>query len=184
MAPASRWTRAATGWWPRPEFEPTLWTAVPIPIPGHQTSIEQRWFVGAHSDGGGGERSRRRAPLSVLAREWIADEARAAGLDVEEAQRPFTDDEWKSPYGDSFATWLRRIAWLVPGREPYLRPVNTTECETLDPSALQRWQGDPEHHGEHGGGRRRACRVTGRDSECAGVAATASTPGRGVAGCR
>lgn len=130
----------------RPEFEPTLWTAVPIPIPGQQISIEQRWFVGAHSDvGGGGKRSRERAPLSALAREWIADEARKAGLDVDAAQRPLTGDEWKSPYRDSFATWLRRIARRMPGREPYLRPVNTTERETLDPSVPRRWKGDPEY---------------------------------------
>ncbi len=123
----------------RPEFEPTLWTAVPIPIPipGHQTPVEQRWFVGAHADvGGRGRRSREQAPLS----EWMADEARAAGLQIEPPPRPLTGGEWRSYYGDSYATWLRGAAWLVPGRKPYLRPVNTTERETLDRSVLQRWQ--------------------------------------------
>jgi uncharacterized protein (DUF2235 family) len=130
----------------RPEFEPTLWTAVPIPIPGHETSVEQRWFVGAHSDiGGGGMRSRGRAPLSALAREWIVDAARAAGLDLHPVQRPLPQDTWKSPYDDPFATWLGGIDRLVPGREPYLRPTNTTEQETLAPSVLQRWEGDPSY---------------------------------------
>lgn len=130
----------------RPEFEPTLWTAVPIPIPGHPTSVEQRWFVGAHSDiGGGGSRSRGGAPLSALPREWIADEARAAGLDLDAPLQPLIGNEWQSPYGDSFATWLRPVTWLVPGREPYRRPVNTTEGERLDSSALQRWQDDPTY---------------------------------------
>ena len=103
----------------RPEFEPTLWTAIPIPIPGHQTSIEQRWFVGAHSDvGGGGKRSRERAPLSALAREWIADEARKAGLAVDAAQRPLTGDEWKSPYSES-----QRGSAASPGSCPALSPT-------------------------------------------------------------
>ncbi|MBC3191020.1 DUF2235 domain-containing protein [Pseudonocardia sp. C8] len=130
----------------RPEFEPTLWTAVPIPIPGHHTSIEQRWFVGAHSDvGGGGERARERAPLSALAREWIADEARTAGLHVEAPRAPLTGDEWRSPYRGSFATWLRALTWLAPWRRPYLRPVHTSEGEKLAPSVLQRWNGDPAY---------------------------------------
>lgn len=130
----------------RPEFAPALWTAVPNPIPGHPTSIEQRWFVGAHSDvGGGGKRSRGHAPLSALAREWIADEARQAGLDIDPVSIPLTGDEWRSPYGDSFAEWLRHQTWLVPGREPHLRAVNTTERETLAPSVLQRWNGDPTY---------------------------------------
>ena len=130
----------------RPEFESTLWTAVPIPIPGYPTSIEQRWFVGAHSDvGGGGERSHEHAPLSALAREWIAGEARAAGLNIEAAIRPLGNDEWKSPYRDSFATWLRAVAWLAPRRRPYLRPIHTAERESLAPSVLKRWEEMPEY---------------------------------------
>jgi uncharacterized protein (DUF2235 family) len=124
----------------RPEFQPTLWTGVPVPIAGSTTSIEQRWFVGAHSDvGGGGPRSRARAPLSALAREWMADEAENAGLDLRAAQPPLTGDEWESPYDDPFASWLRPVGWLVPGRRPHLRPVNTSTKEELDESVLRRW---------------------------------------------
>jgi uncharacterized protein (DUF2235 family) len=125
----------------RPEFEPTLWTAVPIPVPGHETSVEQRWFVGAHADvGGRGGNSREAHPLSDLTREWIADEARDAGLTIDPPQRPLTGDEWRSPYGDPFARWLRGAARFVPGRHPLLRPVKMTEHETLNRSVLQRWQ--------------------------------------------
>jgi uncharacterized protein (DUF2235 family) len=124
----------------RPEFKPTLWTAVPIPIPGHNTSIEQRWFVGAHSDvGGGGSRPPQHAPLSDLTREWIADEARTAGLDIDLPQPPLGNNEWRAPYRDSFATWLRPVARLVRSRKPYFRPVRSAERETLDPSVLERW---------------------------------------------
>ncbi|MEU6697843.1 DUF2235 domain-containing protein [Pseudonocardia sp. NPDC046786] len=125
----------------RPEFTPTLWTAVPVPVPDHPTSVEQRWFVGAHSDvGGGGERSRGPAPLSALPREWIADQARAAGLDIGPPAVPLTGDEWRSAFGDPYPGWLAGLASLVPGRRPYLRPVNTTERETLAPSLRERWE--------------------------------------------
>ena len=119
----------------RPEFEPTLWSSVPIPIPGHPTSVEQRWFVGTHSDvGGGGGRPRPSAPLSALPREWMADEARKAGLDVDAPPEPLTGEEWRAPLGTSQSLAAR----LVPGR-PYLRPVRTAVGETLDASVLQRW---------------------------------------------
>jgi Uncharacterized alpha/beta hydrolase domain (DUF2235) len=71
------------------EFAPTLWTGVPIPIEGHETKIEKRWFVGAHSNVGGGGQAQQGAagPLSTLAREWIVDRAIQAGL-VLRSQRP------------------------------------------------------------------------------------------------
>ncbi len=37
----------------RPNFKPTMWSSVPIPIPGFPQVIEQRWFVGCHTDVGG-----------------------------------------------------------------------------------------------------------------------------------
>jgi uncharacterized protein (DUF2235 family) len=124
----------------RPEFKPTLWTAVPIPIPGHQTSIEQRWFIGAHSDVGGSG-----ATLAAIAREWIVDEARKARLEIGPPTSGLTGAEWRSGPSDSYGSWLRHVAWLVPGRRPYLRPVNTAERETLDPSILLRWDHDPTY---------------------------------------
>ncbi len=68
---------------------------------------------------------------------------------IDAAEPPLTGDAWRSSYPDSFATWLgplTPLAQLVPGRRPYLRPVNTTAHETLDRCVLTRWQqGVPEY---------------------------------------
>lgn len=127
----------------RPEFTPTLWTAVPIPVPGHQTSVEQRWFVGAHTDvGGGGTEAPTPAPLSALAREWIADQASAAGLVVDPPKPPLTGKESQAPIYDSYQHFVGGLAQFLPGRQRYWRPVNTTVGEQLDPSVPGRWDSD------------------------------------------
>jgi len=130
----------------RSQFEPTLWTAVPIPILGHTTSVEQRWFVGAHTDvGGGGPPSHEPAPLSALAREWIIGEAVTAGLVLDKPPTPLTGNEWRAIIHDSYTDFLGGLAQLVPGRQRYWRPVNTTIGEQLNPSVPQRWNADPNY---------------------------------------
>lgn len=56
----------------REDFLPTLWD------PGHPDS-EQRWFIGAHSDVGGGYEDCR---LADIARAWMEDEMRKVGLSI------------------------------------------------------------------------------------------------------
>lgn len=130
----------------RPEFAPTLWTGVPIPVPGHVTSVEQRWFVGAHCDiGGGGAPSDDPAPLSALAREWIAEEAATAGLTVDPPPAPLTGHEWEADIHDSYGDFLGGLAQFVPGRKRYWRPVNITVGEHLNPSVPERWGAKPAY---------------------------------------
>jgi uncharacterized protein (DUF2235 family) len=126
----------------RKQFEPTLWTSVPIPVPQHPTRVEQRWFVGEHANvgGGGTETPAVDNPLSVIAREWIVDRAVEAGLAVEPPPVPLTGHEWSGRISDFQSTWLGRLAGLVPGNRPYLRPVRTTIGEFLDGSVIRRWR--------------------------------------------
>jgi len=67
----------------RSYFPPTLWTAVPKPV-GAPPSVEQRWYVGGHSNVGGGPTTGLWLDhqLSTLPRRWIATEARLAGLRI------------------------------------------------------------------------------------------------------
>lgn len=132
----------------RKQFAPTLWTSVPIPVPRHPTRVEQRWFVGEHANvGGGGTRTPAvDNPLSLIAREWIVDRAVEAGLVVEPPSVPLTGDEWSGRISDFSRTLLGRLARLVPGNGPYLRPVRTTIGEALDGSVIRRWrQGRPPY---------------------------------------
>lgn len=57
----------------RHDFVPTLWTE---PAPAGVT-IEQVWFAGAHSDVGGGYRTRALADIPLV---WMAQKAQADGL--------------------------------------------------------------------------------------------------------
>ena len=65
----------------RDAFVPTLWTQ-PIP-PG--TDIQQVWFPGVHSDVGGGYGQ---SDLAMTPLRWMADEAIAAGLALDETMLP------------------------------------------------------------------------------------------------
>ena len=114
----------------RKQFAPTLWTSVPIPIPQHPTRVEQRWFVGAHGNVGGGGTPAPAVgnPLSIIAREWIVDRAREAGLEVDPPPVPVTGDEWKGKIDDSYGSFLGGLARWWPGNKPYLRPVRTTSA--------------------------------------------------------
>jgi uncharacterized protein (DUF2235 family) len=62
----------------RDEFVPALWTGE---APANST-IEQVWFAGCHSDVGGGYSDRELADIPLL---WMIDRAKSAGLQVDEA---------------------------------------------------------------------------------------------------
>jgi uncharacterized protein (DUF2235 family) len=132
----------------RKQFAPTLWTSVPIPIPQHPTRVEQQWFVGEHANVGGGGTMAPAVdnPLSLLTREWIVDRALEAGLVVEPPPVPLTGDEWKGQIHDFYGSFLGRLARILPGTKPFLRPVRTTIGEFLDGSVVRRWrQGKPPY---------------------------------------
>ncbi|MBP0616255.1 DUF2235 domain-containing protein [Jiella mangrovi] len=69
----------------RDEFVPTLWTG---DIPAGAT-IEQVWFAGAHSDVGGGYGNRELADIPL---HWMAEKARACGLDLDDSLLPRRED--------------------------------------------------------------------------------------------
>jgi uncharacterized protein (DUF2235 family) len=126
----------------RSQFAPTLWTSVPIPVPEHRTQVEQRWFVGAHSNvGGGGSKAPAAGnPLSLLPREWIVDRAVEAGLVVGPPPVPLTGTEWSGPISDSYRSFLGGLVRFLPGSRPYLRPMRTTIGEVLNGSVIRRWK--------------------------------------------
>lgn len=133
----------------RAQFPPALWTGLPAPTDGHVTQVEQRWFVGSHSNIGGGGTSEPRAanPLSVLTRTWLADHAVEAGLALEPSVVPLEGDEWKGPIRPSYSLAFGGFGRFLPGNKRYLRPVRTSVGEALDRSVLLRWNtGEPPYH--------------------------------------
>jgi uncharacterized protein (DUF2235 family) len=124
----------------RKPFTPTLWEKIPKPIPGYTTTVEQRWFAGAHGNvgGGGTNQPEQRNSLSVITREWIVDAAAKAGLSI--TGKETATAAWQGAVEDSSSNGFWRFLSKLPGNRPYLRPVNTTTVgEKLDESVRHRW---------------------------------------------
>ncbi|WP_114227203.1 MULTISPECIES: DUF2235 domain-containing protein [Sphingomonas] len=139
----------------RKEFEPTLWTRTventAAPLPSRPLDqAEQRWFVGAHANVGGGY------PSDTLAQPplaWIAKKARQAGL----ALRPgFTSEpaDPAAPIRDSYAAFVPRVLrpfkkpfYRVVGADPDVGTLRTTSRinETIDASVFERWRANREY---------------------------------------
>ena len=134
----------------RKEFAPTLWSnqgatnAKPRPI----ERTEQRWFIGAHANVGGGCFN---DPLAQLPFNWLARKAESLGLSF----RPGFDAETNAanaPISDSYAEFMWGLYRLMTFFRPYYRPIGvapkaegagvTNINETIDGSVFERWRAD------------------------------------------
>jgi uncharacterized protein (DUF2235 family) len=136
-------------------FAPTLWTAdyaKGAPPPHYHRNldqVEQRWFVGAHANVGGGCQS---DPLPQAPLKWIEDKAALRGLAFRrslelELQNP------PPPISDSYSEFAGGAYRYISRR--YYRPIgadpiesSATEMreninETIDASVFDRWHEDP-----------------------------------------
>jgi uncharacterized protein (DUF2235 family) len=91
----------------RADYQAALWTLFrpkdgPVPTLRAGQTLEQRWFIGAHCNVGGGYRNDALAQIPLA---WMLDKAIAAGLKF---RRPLTltRDEYKTAPVDSFARFL------------------------------------------------------------------------------
>ena len=137
----------------RQKFAPTLWTqSSPVAdgkpqIQRDFASIEQRWFVGAHANVGGGYPSDN---LPQLPLRWLAGKAEGLGLTLRDAV-DVDDGAETAPVVDSYGSFLYGAYRVVSGR--YFRPIGAapfeadgycvaTINETIDASVFKRWQED------------------------------------------
>ncbi|WZO98881.1 DUF2235 domain-containing protein [Isosphaeraceae bacterium EP7] len=118
----------------RKQFAASLWSLKDGEEPDHRQSIEQRWFVGGHSDVGGGNET---PEFSDLTLRWMQDKAAARGLELTPVEVKPADFEAKFP--DSYARFpnvpvLGPIYRRFSSR--HSRPVSTSklDVECLDPS--------------------------------------------------
>jgi uncharacterized protein (DUF2235 family) len=140
----------------RAQFEPTLWTqtidndaATPSPQRTLQ-EVEQRWFIGAHANVGGGY------PSDVLAQaplKWLMEKAAALGLRFRSDFKIDSPDN-TAPIADSYASFVP--LWIRPFSRRFYRPVGikpligtrrTTSRinETIDESVFERWRRNPTY---------------------------------------
>jgi uncharacterized protein (DUF2235 family) len=99
----------------REPFAPTLWQ----PKEKLDQVIEQRWFIGAHCDVGGGYEDRRLSDLTLL---WIQQKAKECGLELDVAGIPTTDaDRFAGTVHDSYLQFLGGLFHILHKR--FLRSI-------------------------------------------------------------
>lgn len=141
----------------REAFAPTLWTksvtaGVGSPAPRSLDDVEQRWFVGAHADVGGGYADGLLAQVPLV---WLMQKAQLHGL-VFKGTAVIDGDENKASIHDSFKEMAGGIYRACKLFQPYYRTIGagpvvkdntttTTINETIDVSVFDRWQKDANY---------------------------------------
>jgi hypothetical protein len=135
----------------RKAFAPTLWTkyvpkdpGAPQSAPRPLSQVEQRWFVGAHANVGGGYVG---DPLPAVPLKWMMNKADLCGLSF----KPLVIDGGivTSPITDSYGEFLDGAYKLVEPR--FYREIDRTPeersatiihtiNETVDVSVFDRWR--------------------------------------------
>lgn len=116
----------------RRDFAPALWNA----RKPENLDVEQRWFIGAHANVGGGYRHDRLPNLPLA---WMQRKAAAAGLAFTTTV-PVSPEDSLAPIRDSYREFLHGLyRWWWRG-ERHHRRFGTGVNETIDPSVWQRWE--------------------------------------------
>jgi len=143
----------------RKNFEPTFWTRTDRV--GHEGAaerqidkVEQRWFVGAHANVGGGYAS---DPLAQRPLKWLMEKAACLGLvfrnevslDVSQVAPPVTDSYREFAWG--LYRFVSRPFYRPVGLPPDRGTDATTSRinETLDGSVFDRWRADESYRPEN-----------------------------------
>lgn len=142
----------------RAPYKPTLWTrftpeaeqeAAPKPYPD---TLEQRWFVGAHSNVGGGYKN---DPLHRLPLAWMQEKARGCGLEFSSPVQ-LQGDEVDAEPTDSFARFMKGIYRIVRLGKRFHRPIgaqrrkvrggwSTPLNEWVDASVFEKYRRHPSY---------------------------------------
>jgi len=139
----------------RSDFVPTLWTIrTPKtgkgPSPRPLANVEQRWFVGAHANVGGGYQD---DFLNLAPLRWMMKKAEFHGLSFR-SEVSLDGDALTAPVIDSYHAFGEGLyARVTPalyrpiGPEPEIRAngTHTNVNETIDASVFQRWRADPKY---------------------------------------
>jgi uncharacterized protein (DUF2235 family) len=136
----------------RKNFEPTFWTRTvrtgQAPAPDRPIeNVEQRWFIGAHANVGGGYAS---DPLAQRPLKWLMDKAANLGLvfrdqvviDPGQVAPPITDSyrEFAHGFYRLFSRPFYRFVGLPPEQGTQATTVRINE--TIDGSVFERWRVD------------------------------------------
>ena len=142
----------------RNDFAPTLWDIhypkdknARQPPSRTLSNVEQRWFVGAHANVGGGYETDllAQAPLR-----WMMKKAESQGLSFR-SEVDLDGDALKAPIANSYKSFAYGLyAWIswwplyrMIGKELDVQQdgTHTNVNETIDASVFERWRADPTY---------------------------------------
>ena len=123
-------------------FDASLWTPETAP----EQTLEQRWFIGAHCDVGGGYAERK---LSDLALRWMQDKASALGLAVKPVATG--EDNFRGAFHDSYSEFLHGVHAKKNAR--HYRVIGATRFgnELIDESVARRRKADRAYEPQNDG---------------------------------
>ncbi|MEO8810789.1 MAG: DUF2235 domain-containing protein [Rhodanobacter sp.] len=137
----------------RGDFQPAVWTRNPYTLQAsesltskksEQIEIEQRWFIGSHSDVGGGNEcdgaGRKPDSLPDLPLAWLQQKAIEAGLACGELLIPANDAYMGVPR-DSYREFM--FGLYKEFKPPFDRTLGSGVNEKVDESVWRRWLADP-----------------------------------------
>jgi uncharacterized protein (DUF2235 family) len=122
----------------RKDYAVALWTK----IKPENREVEQRWFIGAHANVGGGYDKRPPDPLPNRPLRWIQDKAEACGLRLRSKCGAGPDD-CLAEVNDSFREFLFGIYKIF--QKEFHRPFGAGENETVDETVWERWRKRPDY---------------------------------------
>lgn len=122
----------------RKDYATAVWT---VQKPANK-DVEQRWFIGAHANVGGGygNDSLANRPLR-----WLQDKAEACGL-VLNGKIEVGPEDHLAPVVDSYSEFM--FGLYKRFRPRFHRAFGTGVNETVDPTVWDRWQNDSNYRPE------------------------------------
>jgi uncharacterized protein (DUF2235 family) len=126
-------------------FAPTIWdvnhsTAKPRPLSG----VEQRWFVGAHANVGGGYET---DPLAQPPLRWLMKKAESQGLTFR-SEVDLDGDNVTAKFRNSYREFMDGAYQFISWR-PFYRTIGDSTHrnvnETIDANVFKRWRADPTY---------------------------------------
>ncbi len=135
----------------REDYQPTMWARedeadahfhrLTPQIEKTGQTVEQRWFIGAHANVGGGYDN---DPLASIPLTWLCDKAAALGLQF--TQQPTADhNAHLADIRDSYAEFMYGTYRLFKRNRRYHRVFGSGLNESVDDSVWARWQAMPSY---------------------------------------
>ena len=122
----------------REDYAVAVWTK----IKPQNIAVEQKWFVGAHANVGGGYDKDPADALPNLPLRWMQDKAEATGLKLRSKEEPGAPD-CLAEINDSFKEFMFGTYGVLKKR--FWRPFGGGCNESVHESVWQRWKAKPEY---------------------------------------